>query len=385
MELRNKRIYIISQEKWGKMFLSKHHYAVELGKEGNQVFFFNHPDSKRVLKRGEIIISKTPFLNVFVINHRYLLPLYFINFKLKSKLVYNILLRLHLKKISKLTGAPDMVWSFDLTDYIPLKCFPNQCLKIFLPVDESVWQDSINAAASAKVIISVTNEILAKYKRYNVPKAFINHGVSEIFINQDYPEKADKVIRVGYSGTILRPDIDRTTLLTIIKQNTNCLFEFWGECDYNDSYLELKENKEEGTEQFVSTLKSLNNVTLHGVVTSEKLAAGLKQMDAFLICYNIKIEQSHGTNSHKILEYLGTGKTVVANNISTYYKTFPGLIEMIESRENNNELPALFSKVINNLSEHNSIIKMKNRIDFAKGFTYKNQVKRIADFLSVNE
>jgi len=38
-ELRNKTIIILSPEKWGKMMLSKHHYAIELAGMGNIVFF----------------------------------------------------------------------------------------------------------------------------------------------------------------------------------------------------------------------------------------------------------------------------------------------------------------------------------------------------------
>ena len=56
--LRNKTILIISPQAWGKMFLSKHHYAIELAKRGNAVYFLNPP--------GENIIEQKNRLKSFL-------------------------------------------------------------------------------------------------------------------------------------------------------------------------------------------------------------------------------------------------------------------------------------------------------------------------------
>ncbi len=46
-----KTILLISPESWGKSFVSKHHYAVELAKKGNIVYFLNPPsDTNQSLK-----------------------------------------------------------------------------------------------------------------------------------------------------------------------------------------------------------------------------------------------------------------------------------------------------------------------------------------------
>jgi hypothetical protein len=68
-------------------------------------------------------------------------------------------------------------------------------------------------------------------------------------------------------------------------------------------------------------------------------------MDAFLICYDIEKDQSGGTNYHKIMEYMCTGKVIIGNNITTY-KNKPELVQMVNERDNNRELPALFDHVI---------------------------------------
>ena len=63
-------------------------------------------------------------------------------------------------------------------------------------------------------------------------------------------------------------------------------------------------------------------------------------MDAFLICYDVLKDQSKGTNYHKVLEYVSTGKIIVANNISTY-ENEPALVQMVKERDSNDKLPVL--------------------------------------------
>lgn len=41
--LRDKTVYLISPERWGKMRISKHHYALELADRGCTVYFIEPP------------------------------------------------------------------------------------------------------------------------------------------------------------------------------------------------------------------------------------------------------------------------------------------------------------------------------------------------------
>src|SRR5690348_12706575 len=121
MKLSGKTVYIISYESWGAMLMSKHHYAIELSKAGNKVFFINHPDRRKRLSRGEVSIKPTSYDNLYEVEHRLFHP-YFLKFKFKW--LYNVLTQYHLKKIIKATGSyPDVVWSFDTGNTIPLNIF----------------------------------------------------------------------------------------------------------------------------------------------------------------------------------------------------------------------------------------------------------------------
>jgi hypothetical protein len=127
-------------------------------------------------------------------------------------------------------------------------------------------------------------------------------------------------------------------------------------------------------------LQLLPNVKLHGAVNTAVLSEGLKQMDALLICYSAfhregVVRNDH--NHHKVLEYLGTGNVIVSTYLTAYADKQPQVIEMIPDRDTNEKLPALFDQVINNLHVYNSLEKKKLRSDFAKQYTYPNQIKRI--------
>src|SRR5690606_6788212 len=63
--LNNKNILLISPEPWSHIFVSKHHYAIELAKRGNYVYFLNPPADV-----GNVVIDKTNISNVFVVNYQ---------------------------------------------------------------------------------------------------------------------------------------------------------------------------------------------------------------------------------------------------------------------------------------------------------------------------
>ena len=244
-------------------------------------------------------------------------------------------------------------------------------------MDEPRNSDALNAASDADIIFAVTKEILDKYKGYEIPKHFINHGVSDYFFNQPTKE-SNGVIRVGLSGNLLRPDIDYETLLLIIRENPQVIFEIWG--NYNMEDGNLGGGTGELGNQFIQSLLESQNVQLHGSVSSNQLPAEFNRMDAFLICYDVQKDQSKGTNYHKIMEYLSTGKVIISNNVTTYSNK-PGLVEMTTERNTNKHLPALFKKVIENLATYNSAILQEQRKAFAAGNTYSKQVETIEQLL----
>ncbi|HLY71164.1 MAG TPA: hypothetical protein VKR53_15630 [Puia sp.] len=281
-----------------------------------------------------------------------------------------------MKKIIKQISEPiDIIWSFDLGNYYPFYFFGEKAYKIFHPVDEPLNETAINAAKGCNIIFAVTREILQKYSGFPVAGYFINHGVSEVFlvpVNVD--KQAGNPVHVGFSGNLLRNDIDRDILLHIISSNPEIVFEFFG------SYTQYQSNiggvEDDGVKCFITTLQAQANVILHGAIAQQMLVSAIHGMDAFLICYDIKKDQSRGTNYHKIMEFLSTGKVIISNNVTTY-ENDSDLLQMTKERENNLQLPSLFKSVIYNLSHFNSSTFQQKRIAFASDNTYQKQIDRI--------
>lgn len=376
MELKNKTIIVVSQEDWGKMFISKHHYAVELSKWGNDVYFLNSPDRENKLSRGEVQIRKTDYPGLSVIDHRFTFP-YIIKFRARP--LFNYLVRRHIAGVLDAIGKKvDLVWSFDLSNSLPLNAFRGVGKKVYMVADYP-GKDTVEGADTADVILSTnfSDEFLEeRFHEYAVPKKFISHGVADKFLQNEISEKINSPVEVGLSGNFLRADIDWDVLLEIIESNPEVIFNFWGAIDFKSSNLGYAEGEHL---KKLEEAKVKTNTMFHGTVTSDELSVKLKEMDAFLICYDVTKDYSKGTNYHKVLEYLASGKVVVANNISSYAK-HPDVLEM-PIEKNNNSLPEIFSKVMSNLSHYNSSMMQERRITFAKGFTYHNNILKVEKLL----
>ena len=290
MTFKNKTIFILSYEGWGGMLMSKHHYALTLAQMGCEVFFINHPDLKKELRKGEVLVIPTEHENLKYVKHRLLFP-YFLKFKFKW--LYYLLTLLGIKKIIKKIGKrPYLVWSFETGNALPPKYFRANYI-IYMPVDGPFGTPfEKDATDKANVIISVTNEILETFNYLPIPKYKIGHGVSDVFINESIVYKQNSPIRVGYSGSLIRNDLDISVFTEIISKHSDIIFEFWGEIDHHKSNIHLPQDINQSTLEFILYLKNQKNVILHGAVKPKELADGLKRMDALLICYNIKNDQS---------------------------------------------------------------------------------------------
>lgn len=361
--------------------LAKHHYALELAKAGNKVYFLNPPDNINwsVKTPGKRIRVRASGINpdLFLIDQELYFPF---SLKFHARPVYDFLVKKQIRGILKVIGVPvNIVWSFDIGNLFPIKYFPDKIYKIFHPVDEPADRDAFEAATGAASLFSVTQEILNKYQRLQIPSYFINHGVAEEFLSiQAVSFLKRGKIHVGMSGNLLRRDIDRMILLQILEENPDLVFHFYGTYLINDPNFGGHDPE---TGLFIEKLKTYRQVILHGVLKTVDLAQELNNMDIFLICYDIEKDQSRGTNYHKVMEYLSTGKVIVSNNITTY-KDFPTLVRMPLERNSNRSLPALFKETVQNLEEYNKQEYACQRKSFARKNSYEMQLREISQIIA---
>jgi glycosyltransferase involved in cell wall biosynthesis len=367
-----KKAIVVSPQSWGKMFISKHHYAIELSKLGYHVFFVNPPKENNLGGLPDIKIEATEYSNLVIVNHTLFFSKYF---KFHLPFIHHILIFIQRWLLLKKIGKPDLILSFDLTNNFPFKGLA--CKKIFFAADEPRAIQNFVSARNADLIVSVSQHILDLYKRDfpNTKKLLINHGLSEEFLNipKDLPKKYEG-INIGLSGNFLFNDIDYPILILIILEYPEVKFHFYG--NYS-TVSNISSDSSKANLDFLQQLKQSTNCIFHGVLGKRELALELNQMDAFLICYDPQKGQSSGSNSHKILEFLSTGKVIISSHFSYYEGT--DLFVMNTSRVDNFLLIKLFHEGISEIIQNNNNSRQEGRMVFSQGNSYdKNLLKIIS-------
>ncbi len=348
--------------------LSKHHYAIALAKRGNLVYFLNPPS--KGLKKVELTLTDIPGLTLVDysqtirgLNH--ILSVFPKLFSLLS--VFDIR-----KIINRLSFQPDIVWSFDPFRFQHLRLF-RASVTLFHPVDFFRTDIDLVPARHADIIFSVARPILERYRSLGVPTFFVNHGISQMYFEQKVVnEKRDQTIRCGYVGNLLSSGIHWPNLIQIIAENASVEFHVIG--PHSKSNLGSVKNTEH-----VEEIKKYKNVILYGELPPIEVAKVVQAFDLFLICYDPETVGDVVSNSHKILEYLSTGKVVVSSRMRTYDNLANELFEMVQE---SSQLPQRFKGVVENIAFYNSSERQAKRIAFARMNSYENQINAIEQLLS---
>ena len=377
--LENKTVYILSTERWGVMKVSKHHYALELAERGNKVFFIEPPDPNA---KG---ITIKPLEEMPAISLVRFKPLYRGERFLPAPL-YRQLIKIQIRRLIKAIGVkPDVLWSFYSYHYQNLSWF-GAPVNLLHMMDISSRSFLPPEARTANLCFGVTESLVKFLEPSGKPVYFINHGLSKRFIANNLPGSgvaspetaapttANRPITVGYVGNLMMGAIDRPTMTKVIKEHPELRFVFWGQYQAGQSSLDAYMAPE--SLKFIEDLQAAPNVELRGPVTPEVLSRQIKEADCFWLCY--KKEKNgiwEGSNSHKLLEYLITGKPVITHLVETY-EQYEDILYMTQEWHNES-YPALFSRIVNDLGHYASPQLRKKRMEMALANSYENHIRFI--------
>jgi hypothetical protein len=354
-----KNILIISPEFWNGHSVSKHHYAKELAKAGNSVYFLNPPTQTK-----NIVITKSEYENLYSINYSALKGV-----RLLPKFLRVAYLNSFLKNFENKIGKKlDIIWLFENSRFYDLEFAQNR-LKIYHQVDLNQNFNVKEAASSADICFCTTEFIRKELKKYNYRVYKINHGFNDkkLNLNEKLKNKIDKTkINVGYVGNLDIKYLDINLIEKLVSKFSEINFNFVG------GYLEQNE--------FYKRLSKYKNAIFIGKIKSEYIVSFLEEMDINILAYQADIYKEQLANPHKVMEYLASGKVVVAT-YTDEYKYHMNLIEMVMQ---NSKFIDKFLEVVNNLSYYNSLEKIKLRKEFALKNSYKNQIKKIDIYLKEN-
>jgi len=344
--LRHKNILIISPERWEHLFVSKHHYAIELAKNNNKVFFLNPPSNRYTCKETEYSnvwqIEYTPFLK---------------GLRFFPSGLQRYLMRAKFNQIQKIAKADfQIVWSFDNSVFFDLSALPKNIFTISHIVDHSQNFQFSKTAFTAKLCLGVSQNIVDRQKQYNKNSFLIPHGLSPNLTQSNKVILPGKnTIKAVYAGNLDSIYLDCISLFKLTDQFTNVDFVFLGS----------------GGKAWPQKL----NTFFLGLIDRRNLPDYLHQADVLLLLYDVDKFPNQLTNAHKVLEYLESGKVIVSCFVPDYADK-PNLIEMALTKQ---MIPTLFTKIISNLDLYNSMDNASKRKNFALQNTTAHRTAEIEE------
>lgn len=356
MEIKGKNILLISPEPWNHIFVSKHHYATHLGKRGNKVFFLNPPSKLNQ-------VEKTNFENVFSVCYTgfikgvRFLPSLLQKYLIKKKYI-------QLQNLCKVNF--DIVWSFDNSVFFNFFALPSNVYCISHIVDLNQDFEFEKAATSANICLSTTNYIRDKHLTYNSKSFKVNHGYYQSNeSDKPFEVKNSRFINCGYAGNLDIKYIDWGLIEELVLNFPEVNFNFAGPWDNKNAFPHVL-NKP--------------NFFFHGMLDAQQLYPFYNQMDILIIAYKSEEYLEQLANPHKMLEYLGAGKVIIAT-WTEEYSDFNDSNIIIMAR-NKNEFISKFRQVIQELDFWNNDLIKTKRKQFASNFSYENQINRIEEIIS---
>lgn len=267
----------------------------------------------------------------------------------------------------KLAGCRfDVIWNFENSRFYDFRFAPPTVFKIYHQVDLNQDFHPQLAAKTADICFCTTDLILSEIKIFNEHSFKIHHGVSpDAFAGKDYlpaqTENDTKNITALYIGNLDMPYIDIDVVENLVKTFSRVNFFFVG------PYLEEK--------PFFKRMQQYENCFLKGRVKSEELKQYTTQSDIQLVFYKEEYQDDQAS-PHKMMEYMASGKVIVATYTDEYKNSDLLLMSKI-----NEEIPSLFEYAMTNLSLLNSDEQRQKRIAFAGEHTYDKQLDKIECYI----
>lgn len=347
--MKGKSILLISPEPWEGHRVSKHHYATVLAEMGNRVYFLDPLFGS--------FHSEDIDLNLSVVKFKgHLRGLRFIPSFLQA-----IFIARDLKKLELAVGEKfDVVWNFDSSRFYNLLRVRNK-LRICHIVDLNQDFKREILAKTSDFCFCSSDPIFSSLRLHSSKVFKINHGLKIPGIGiEELTLPGTNRIKAIYSGNLDISYLDHQLLDGLISNFKDVDFIFIGA--YSDSNP--------------LALKVAANMFLLGMKPAADLQSYYKRADVLLVTYLADEFLEQLANPHKILEYLYSGKVVLATKTLEYLSN-----ELIVTGSSYSDFLEKFRNIKDNLQHFNSEVKSREREAFALDNSYEKQVMRIARIL----
>ncbi len=356
MKLKGKNILLISPESWEHIFVSKHHYATHLAERGNKVIFLNPPSKYTGFE-------KTDYKNVFSVNYKG-----FINgLRWFPRFLQKQLIKKKFEELERFCNTKfDLIWSFDNSVFYDLSALSNSIYKISHIVDLNQDFQFKKSTKTADLCLATSEFISQKQKRYNDNSHNIGHGFNKV----EHQSSAFKLrgvskINCGYAGNLDIKYIDWDLVKSLINDFPHINFHFAGQWNSKAKFPHIC-NK--------------SNFHFYGKLPSNDLPFFYEKLDILILLYQYQKYPEQLANPHKMMEYLGSGKMIVATWTEEYKDH--DAVKLILMSNSTADFLDNFKSASYNLKYWNSTEKKNGRKAFAAENTYTKQIERIEKLIN---
>ena len=362
---KQKRILLVSPEAWGPVRVSKHHYASTLIDQGAKVFFLG-PDTP---KENEIRImaeeAEQPVLLFRPPTPR--------GIRFLPRVARAWLEARQMKQLATAAGGPfDLLWNFDLHRFRSLTNRSNARERILHVMDLREPADLLEPAGLADLVIVVSPTMAEGLEKWQQRVLQLGHGWM--------PRKRGTIklppfssgIKIAYLGNLAMRAIDWNSIIEIATSFPEVELHLIGPLHgaFGD-----KTTIAPGIEM---QLRSLPNINLAGPVPYDQVPDWLEAMDILLIAYDLESVGLKATSSHKLLEYLASGKVVLSSYLDDHWN-LAKLVVMVRPGES---VVPYVEELLRNLSAHNAPELQNLRKAYAAGNSYEEKVTQVAKRLA---
>jgi glycosyltransferase involved in cell wall biosynthesis len=354
-------ILLVSPEPWDGHFVSKHHYALELARRGNNVFFHGPPESS-----GGIRLEPVPeTLGRLWVLHS---PKVAAGLRFMPGALRRFLEARWLGLVEKIAGKPiDVVWNFENSRFFDMG-FAGERLKIYQQMDLNQTYQPAIAAATADLSIAISAPIEQRLADSAQNLIRITHGHTNQDIAQPAPAGIDQVFGSAAVNAVLIGNLDIAyldvpLLVQLVTTHPAVRFHFVGA--YRAGHgLHV-------------AIGAAPNAVFWGRQSFDLLPCFLNRADVLLVAYLADKHLDQLANPHKIMEYLASGRCILATR-TLEYEDQPDLIEIAMDRA---DYAKRFASIAANPAAWNSAEQVAHRQAFAFENTYPRQLDRIVHAL----
>lgn len=356
---------VISPQPWTGFQVSKHHYARALARRGWRVIFVDPPS--REGRAGEIRLEPTAVENLESLQYRTALPHVL---KFHARWLFDRMMLWQARAIRRKVGRPDLVWDFDNAyQFRDLRAFGARTTLFHLVDDVGVHGQGDKRADH---VFALHPDFSAHAGTPCQADHVIGHGLGELHMAEARrpaaPRRPGAAPRLGFVGNLGAGWIDWAAVAEMVRRHPEAGFSFWGPLP------EVARRNEA-----LARVLAAPNTEFLGLTAPEDILAEADGIDVWLLPFRAEaFDGGRPLNSHKVLEYLATGKSVLMSWLEAYDGN---PLVHVSAGPQDNDLPDRLDALLNDLDAHNAPERQAARKAYALDRGYDRHLDRVLSTL----